>query len=187
MRHITPEEWAERTWKVDPWGSECPAAWYVLYAPQRYQPADWLRGRLEREGFKAFYPERAVWRRERGGDRKRVKVWRPELGSVVFAEFDRTPRWDVLRAQRVIADVARRGDAPAALTRREMAQVRGFEDAISALVSMDFNAGDMVEVTRGAFEGWNVPIAQIEGDFALLGVELLGKQIKVKLTDIEKG
>ena len=191
MKHERPtaEQWAATAWAEPAFGEATDPTWYILYAPPRVRAAERLQAKLQRDyGVHSFFPTADRWRKAgRGHHRKSVKVTLPVLGSLVFAEFTHRPRWHVLKGQRIIMDVVRRGDVPAALTPQEMDEITGFREVARAQKAKLVSIGDVVEVRKGAFMNWSASVKDVKDSLLLLDISLLGKPIWVDAADVEVG
>ena len=161
-------------------------SWFALQvSPQKEIVAQKI---LRRRGFKTFVPVKVEWRHS-SPKAKRTRQPKepfsyPVAPRYVFVGIDRrrSDAWNVLRLPCVQGVVGGLDGRPLQLVTKEMVRlIRRTATGINAPEAQkfmrthhEFAVGDIVRVMDGPFEGLSVPVVEITGGLARLGLSLFG-------------
>jgi transcription antitermination factor NusG len=164
--------------------------WYALMVrPQREEAA---RVWLERYRVVSFYPVTDAKRMRRG---KPVHYERKYLPGYLFAQFPGEPIWHVLLSSPFVRDVIRLHNGtpgilhPDTLTRLHAMRKMDMEIETKRRYRKMIRVGDRVKVKRGAMEGWEVEVVEIDAAAgkAKFALQLLGAcNAEIEIDGLEK-
>lgn len=146
---------------------------------------------LKSYGLRAFCPTETKWKRI-GPKQKRTPFNYPMLPRYIFASG--ADPWDVVRSLRGrgIQGVVSFNGAPAQISEPQIERLARMSGASiptrSAPVHRSFTAGDKVEIIRGPFQGYLVPIESINGRTAKVLMKLFNSpsfEVEIGLDDLE--
>lgn len=135
--------------------------WHALrVTPQRER---FTREFLRAEGIFAFYPEEERVRFHRG---KRLVTKHPQVSQLVYAKFDRTPQWDVMRDRKIATGVVTSGLRPVDISYQVIRRIQGLPErervmADAAVELAALRVGQTTELLDDLFEGFAVEITSI--------------------------
>lgn len=163
--------------------------WYVL----RTQPMKEFASVeiLTSRGLRAFCPTETKWRRI-GPKKKRAPYAYPMLPRYIFASG--ADPWEIVRTHRhrcvqgVVGIAGRPAEIPERVIER-LARLSGTPiPTRTAPIRRSFVVGDQVEIIRGPFQGYLVPIESINGRSAKVLMKLFNSpnfEVEIALEDLQ--
>lgn len=158
-------------------GGPIPPMWLpVLTMPQRDFAAV---SHFRAQGMRAFAPERITRRHMHG----RLREYRyPMVPGIVYACFERVPRWHVMRRRGLVRGVLSMGGVPCVLPWAVVQRLRGLPEALAEQEAAEIEAarvkaGDVARLLTTALAGYMVEVTDArEGRvwFRALAAEGLG-------------
>src|SRR3989338_11141587 len=156
--------------------------WCVVYTQP--QKEDLAFQNLIQQGFEAYYPR---FKKLRSHARKVDEVLSPLFPRYIFVRIDtEIHAWRTVNGTRGVVYILSKDNVPQSMSYSviESLQSKENENGLVPIEALSlFNQGDLVAITKGAFQGYKAHFEQFNGNQrAMILLEFLGRPMKVPIS-----